>query len=182
MPDQGAEQGPENNAQAQRPPTPQYKEFFSYSINRVQKKTNHCTVGHSNKEMFEGTGLDQLWKICTWVSFTLQKLKRHMSVTGVFSPGHPCELPVKKYLRQQGDVWEDGGKFAVAPGNDPSPPNFDGSVVAPVENDWLAPALTKDTMAHSPGLVGSSLYHGINLILASPFPRAGPFEPGDNLP
>ena len=68
----------------------------------------------------------------------------------------------------------------MAPGNDPSPPNFDGSVVAPVENDWLAPALTKDTMAHSPGPVGSSLYHGINLILAFPSSRAGPFERGDN--
>ena len=71
----------------------------------------------------------------------------------------------------------------MAPGNDPSPPNFDGSVVAPVENDWLAPALTKDTMGHSPRLAGSSLYHGINLISAfhSTTTRDGPFERGDNL-
>ena len=116
------------------------------------------------------------------MSFTLQKkLKWYISVTGGFSPGYPCVLPVKPKIRWQGCLGG-GGKFAVAPGNDPSPPNFDGSVVAPVENDWLAPALTKDTMAHSPGPVGSSLYHGINLILASPSTRAGPFEPRDNLP
>ena len=69
----------------------------------------------------------------------------------------------------------------VAPGNDQSVPSqADGSVVATVENDWLAPALTKDTMGHSPRLAGSSLYHGINLILAFHSSRAGPFERGDN--
>ena len=71
------------------------------------------------------------------------------------------------FKQECGRVSSGGWKWSV-----PSP-QCDGSVVATVENDWLAPALTKDTMAHSPRPAGSSLYHGINLILAGSIAAEG---------
>ena len=66
----------------------------------------------------------------------------------------------------QARVWEGGGWVSRGTWKWSVPSLCDGSVVATVENDWLAPALTKDTMGHSPQLPGSSFYHGINLISA----------------
>ena len=63
--------------------------------------------------MFEGTGLDCLENMHLGELYPAKKLKRHMSVTGVFSPGYPCVLPLKQKIIWQGCL---GGWWEVRSG------------------------------------------------------------------